>query len=79
MIVPVQKNRVYENVSAQIRDQIEQGAWKEGDRIQSEMKLAELFHVSRGSIREAIKSLQLAGIIEGEFSQEILTVRVWQA
>ena len=69
MIVPVQKNRVYENVSAQIRDQIEQGAWKEGDRIQSEMKLAELFHVSRGSIREAIKSLQMAGIVEAHSGQ----------
>ena len=63
MIIPVQKNRVYENVSAQIRSQIEQGAWKEGDRIQSEMELAKLFQVSRGSIREAIKSLQMAGIV----------------
>ena len=69
MITPVQKNRVYENVSAQIRSQIEQGAWKEGDRIQSEMELAKLFQVSRGSIREAIKSLQMAGIVEAHSGQ----------
>ena len=69
MIIPVQKNRVYENVSAQIRSQIEQGAWKEGDRIQSEMELAKLFQVSRGSIREAIKSLQMAGIVEAHSGQ----------
>lgn len=64
MIVPVQKNRVYENISAQIREQIKQGVWKEGERIQSELELAKLFQVSRGSIREAIKSLQMAGIVE---------------
>lgn len=69
MITPVQKNRVYENVSAQICSQIEQGAWKEGDRIQSEMELAKLFQVSRGSIREAIKSLQMAGIVEAHSGQ----------
>ncbi len=64
MLIPVQKNRVYENISAQIREQIKQGVWKEGERIQSELELAKLFQVSRGSIREAIKSLQMAGIVE---------------
>lgn len=69
MLVPVQKKRVYEDVSAQIRKQIEEGNWKEGDRIQGELELAKLFQVSRGSIREAIKSLQLAGILEAHSGQ----------
>lgn len=43
MLIPVQKNRVYENISAQIREQIKQGVWKEGERIQSELELAKLF------------------------------------
>ena len=53
----------------QIRKQIEEGDWKEGDRIQGELELAKLFQVSRGSIREAIKSLQLAGILEAHSGQ----------
>lgn len=64
MLVPVQKKRVYEDVSAQIQQQIEDGIWPEGGRIQGELELAGLFQVSRGSIREAIKSLQLMGILE---------------
>ena len=64
MLKPVQKSRVYEDVSRQIRDQIESGQWKEGTRIQSETELAKVFQVSRGSIREAIKSLQMAGLLE---------------
>lgn len=69
MIVPIQKNRAYEDVAAQIRKQIEEGVWKDGDRIQSEIKLAELFQVSRGSVREAIKSLQMTGILEAHSGQ----------
>lgn len=69
MLIPIQKNRVYENVAFQIRSQIEQGIWKEGDRIPSELGLAKLFQVSRGSIREAIKSLQMAGVVEAHSGQ----------
>lgn len=69
MLIPVSKNRVYENVSAQIRKQIEEGIWQEGDRIQGELELAKLFEVSRGSVREAIKSLQMAGILEAHSGQ----------
>lgn len=64
MLTPIQKNRVYENVSLQIKKQIEEGSWKEGEKINGEIELAKLFQVSRGSIREAIKSLQLQGILE---------------
>lgn len=63
MLVPVQKKRVFEDISAQIIKQIEEGNWKEGEQIQGEMELSKLFQVSRGSIREAIKSLQVMGIL----------------
>lgn len=69
MLTPIKKSRVYEGVSRQIREQIEQGVWKEGERIQGELALAETFQVSRGSIREAIKSLQLAGLLEARSGQ----------
>ena len=52
MLTPIKKNRVYEGVAQQIKEQIEKGIWKEGERIQSELELAKTFQVSRGSIRE---------------------------
>lgn len=69
MIVPVKKNRVYENVAAQIQQQIEDQVWTEGMKLQGELELAKRFQVSRGSVREAIKSLQLAGILEAHSGQ----------
>ena len=69
MIVPVQKKSVFEDISEQIQNQIENGSWKEGEKIQGELALAQLFQVSRGSIREAIKSLQLMGILEARTGQ----------
>lgn len=69
MLTPIKKSRVYEGVSQQIREQIEKGVWKEGERIQSELELAKTFQVSRGSIREAIKSLQMAGLLEAHSGQ----------
>ncbi len=69
MITPIQKNRVFEDVAIQIKEQIEQGVWKEGEKILGEMELARLFQVSRGSIREAIKSLQTLGILEAHSGQ----------
>lgn len=69
MLTPIKKNRVYEGVAQQIKEQIEKGNWKEGERIQSELALAKTFQVSRGSIREAIKSLQLAGLLEAHSGQ----------
>lgn len=69
MIVPIKKKNVYQDISDQIMDMIEEGMWKEGERIKGEMELAEAFHVSRGSIREAIKPLQLMGILEAKSGQ----------
>ena len=63
MLVPVQKKRVFEDISAQIINQIEDGNWKEGEQIKGELELSKLCQVSRGSLREAIKSLQIMGIL----------------
>ena len=47
MITPIQKNKVYEDISTQIKKQIEDGTWKEGERIQGEIELAKEFQVGR--------------------------------
>ena len=64
MIQPIVKSKLYESVSHQIIGQIKTGAWAEGARIPTETELAAQFHVGRNSIREAVKSLQLTGILE---------------
>ena len=63
MIKPITKKKIYETVSEQIEQLIISGEWKEGMRIPTEDDLASVFNVGRGSIREAITSLQMSGIL----------------
>lgn len=48
----------------QIKEQIKNGELKVGDKLPPERKLAELFGVSRTSIREAIQALAFSGYLE---------------
>jgi GntR family transcriptional repressor for pyruvate dehydrogenase complex len=54
--------------SAQVREQLEQamarGDYHPGDRLPSERELADMFGVSRVSVREAIRSLEAVGMVE---------------
>lgn len=63
MINPIVKNKLYEDVSSQIVEMVKTASWPEGSRIPTETELAALFRVGRNSIREAVKSLQLSGIL----------------
>ena len=63
MIQPIVKNKLYEDVSSQIVEMIKTDSWPEGSRIPTEAELASMFRVGRNSIREAVKSLQLSGIL----------------
>ena len=58
------KKTISEEVFAQIIGAIKKGYWEEGDKLPSENDLADLFEVSRNSVREALKSLSIIGIIE---------------
>ncbi len=64
MIQPIAKNRLFKDISEQIVDMIKTGSWPEGSRIPTEAELTGLFCVGRNSVREAVKSLQLSGILE---------------
>jgi GntR family transcriptional repressor for pyruvate dehydrogenase complex len=59
----VRKTRVYEGVAQQIQRLIVDGALKPGDRLPPERELAERFSVSRGSVRDAIRTLELVGLV----------------
>ncbi len=59
----IRKNKVYEAVARQIETLILEKL-KPGDKLPPERELAEMFSVSRSSIRDAIRSLELAGLVE---------------
>src|ERR1700735_1877179 len=59
----VRRNKVYEEVAKQIERLILKKL-KPGDKLPSERELAETLQVSRGSIRDAIRSLELLGLVE---------------
>jgi GntR family transcriptional regulator, transcriptional repressor for pyruvate dehydrogenase complex len=60
----VRRTRVYEDVARQLQRLIADGALKPGDMIPPERELAERFGVSRSSLRDAIRSLELAGLLQ---------------
>ncbi len=47
-----------------IRAQIEGGAWKVGERIPKEQELADMLQVGRNTVREAIRVLSHANVLE---------------
>ena len=56
-------NKIYQNVALELAEKINRGDFADGSRLPSERVLAELFGVSRTSIREALLSLQSSGLI----------------
>jgi len=61
---PVQTRRAFEAVADQIRGQLQSGALQPGDRLPPERELAEQFSLSRNTVREALRSLEMAGVLE---------------
>ena len=64
MFKPIKKAKVYEEIVAKIKDMVEKGRFKAGDQLPVERELAEVFRVSRSSVREALRSLESQGFIE---------------
>jgi len=60
---PLRQQRTFEEVCARIRDQLEAGALRPGDKLPPERELAEQLGVSRTALREALRSLEIAGIV----------------
>ena len=59
----VRTGRRYEQVAAQIQRLIATGALKPGDRLPNERELAAKFGVGRSSLRDAIRTLEVMGIV----------------
>jgi GntR family transcriptional repressor for pyruvate dehydrogenase complex len=60
----ISSERSFEIVLRQIRDAIERGLIKPGDKLPAEPDLAAEFGVSRSVLREALKVLELSGYLE---------------
>jgi GntR family transcriptional regulator, transcriptional repressor for pyruvate dehydrogenase complex len=64
MYLPIQPERLYEQIVSQIEQRIVAGDLKTGDQLPSENELAKQFAVSRTAVREAIKALQEKRLVE---------------
>lgn len=64
MFKPATRLTLHDNVLAQLLDGIRIGQWKPGECLPGEKILAQQFHVSRNCIREVLKALALANIVE---------------
>ncbi len=60
----IKVRRVYEEVCDQIRLQLSSGQLSAGDKLPSERELAAEFGVSRVVVREALRTLEMSGIVE---------------
>jgi len=59
----IRRNKVYEEVARQIQNHILERL-KPGDVLPPEREMAQKFGVSRSSVRDAIRSLELVGLLE---------------
>jgi DNA-binding FadR family transcriptional regulator len=57
------QNRIFEDVIRQVQDAILDGVLKPGDKLPAERELKEMLDVSRGTLREALRVLEIKGLI----------------
>jgi GntR family transcriptional repressor for pyruvate dehydrogenase complex len=81
LIEPIKKTRIAEEVADRIRMLVLDGTFPSGRPLPSERLLRERFGVSRGSIRDALRILEMIGLLEtrhgqGTFPQELTVDRL---
>jgi GntR family transcriptional repressor for pyruvate dehydrogenase complex len=64
VILQVTNQKVYLEIVKQLREMISADGLKSGDRLPSERELSERLNVGRSSVREALRALELLGLIE---------------
>ncbi len=63
-INPINAKRNYQSIIEQFIQLIERGQVRVGDKLPPERTLAEMFAVSRASLREAFSAMEIIGLIE---------------
>jgi GntR family transcriptional repressor for pyruvate dehydrogenase complex len=64
MFNSVKSNKVSQSIIDQIREAIFDGRLNPGDKLPSEKELGEKFKVSKATLREALRSLEVLGFLE---------------
>ena len=64
MFTPVQTRRTFEEAADQIAEKVRTGELRTGDRLPGERSLAAQMEISRPTLREAVKVLVDAGVLE---------------
>jgi phosphonate transport system substrate-binding protein len=62
---------LYEQLANKIQDFIIEEQYQDGDKLPSERKLSDLFGIGRAPVREALRSLVVAGVLEARYSEGI--------
>jgi GntR family transcriptional repressor for pyruvate dehydrogenase complex len=65
----IHKTKVYEKIALQIQRLICDGALKPGEMLPPERELAGMFHVSRSSLRDAVRALEVTGFVEARHGE----------
>jgi GntR family transcriptional regulator, transcriptional repressor for pyruvate dehydrogenase complex len=60
---PIHTRRAFEEICERIREQLALGVLKPGDKLPPERDLAQQLGVSRNVLREALRSLEMAGVL----------------
>ena len=60
---PIKSKRTFEEISSRIKQMIFDGILSPGDKLPTEIELSHQFNVSRQTIREALRLLELSGFI----------------
>jgi DNA-binding FadR family transcriptional regulator len=61
---PAEPQRAFDIIVSQLRDRLRSGELRPGDRLPPERELGEHFQVSRNTLREAVRMLEVAGLVE---------------
>lgn len=64
LALPGRAPRIFEDICSQVREQMAKGVLRPGDKLPAERELAEQLGSSRTAVREALRSLEMAGIVE---------------
>ncbi|MGD9056560.1 MAG: FadR/GntR family transcriptional regulator [Desulfobacterales bacterium] len=64
MFQAAKQTKVFQDVVAQIQEAILDGRLKTGETLPSERQLKDMFNISRGTLREALRVLEQKGLIE---------------
>lgn len=63
-LAPIARLRLYELLAERLLDHVQRARLVPGDRLPAERALAEQFGVSRTSVRQALVSLEVQGVVE---------------